>query len=186
VPTNGGETGDLDGDGLGDNEDRDDDGDGLPDELETYFGLNPRSVDSDNDGRVDSADNCPTNANADQADGNKNGKGDACDPLDKVAPKVTKVKLRSKKWKRSKGTMLSLTLDEPAAIAVSFEMKKGRKYKKLKPQLEVLGRRGSNTISVKRLDFDLFKVGTYRYTILTADGANNVSKPVRGTFKVVR
>ncbi|MBI5375841.1 MAG: SBBP repeat-containing protein [Candidatus Schekmanbacteria bacterium] len=36
--------------------------------------------DSDSDGIADSADNCPTVSNSDQADYNNNGQGDACDP----------------------------------------------------------------------------------------------------------
>ena len=35
--------------------------------------------DSDNDGRIDSADNCPLNANPDQADADEDDVGDACD-----------------------------------------------------------------------------------------------------------
>jgi hypothetical protein len=37
-------------------------------------------VDTDGDGVADSADNCPTRANADQADSNHNGVGDVCEP----------------------------------------------------------------------------------------------------------
>ena len=38
------------------------------------------SDDSDGDGVPDDADNCPANANADQADVDDDGIGDACDP----------------------------------------------------------------------------------------------------------
>jgi hypothetical protein len=37
-------------------------------------------VDTDGDGVCDSVDNCPTVANADQKDSNRNGVGDACEP----------------------------------------------------------------------------------------------------------
>ena len=36
--------------------------------------------DSDGDGVADAEDNCPEVANADQADGDSRGWGDACDP----------------------------------------------------------------------------------------------------------
>ena len=37
--------------------------------------------DQDNDGIRDDIDNCPNHANPNQTDSNKNGKGDACDPI---------------------------------------------------------------------------------------------------------
>lgn len=40
----------------------------------------PPSNDTDGDGVVDDDDNCPTTPNADQADKDNDGKGDACDP----------------------------------------------------------------------------------------------------------
>jgi hypothetical protein len=42
----------------------------------------PVEEDSDNDGIVDSEDNCPTDANADQADADADGIGDVCDDTD--------------------------------------------------------------------------------------------------------
>jgi len=44
----------------------------------TFFKVTP-ACDKDGDGIVNDSDNCPTTANADQADGD--GIGDACDPL---------------------------------------------------------------------------------------------------------
>ncbi|HIP49908.1 MAG TPA: hypothetical protein EYG99_00480, partial [Candidatus Pacebacteria bacterium] len=41
-----------------------------------------KKADTDKDGVVDSADNCVGVANADQADKDKNGKGDACEDFD--------------------------------------------------------------------------------------------------------
>lgn len=42
----------------------------------------PADDDDDNDGVLDTADNCPFVANAGQADTDGDGRGDACDPLD--------------------------------------------------------------------------------------------------------
>lgn len=42
----------------------------------------PADPDDDNDGAIDSADNCPFTPNGDQADADADGVGNACDPLD--------------------------------------------------------------------------------------------------------
>jgi hypothetical protein len=54
----------LDGDAEGDACDADDDNDGVSDVAETGFGTNPRSADSDGDGKRDGSDPCPTVAAA--------------------------------------------------------------------------------------------------------------------------
>lgn len=46
------------------------------------FGTIGDFIDSDGDGIADDADNCPDDANPDQADGDGDGLGDACDPDD--------------------------------------------------------------------------------------------------------
>jgi hypothetical protein len=48
-PADPDESGDHDGDGIGDNADPDDDNDGVPDAYETANGLDPRADDADND-----------------------------------------------------------------------------------------------------------------------------------------
>ena len=71
---------DSDEDGVSDSEEfgnggvtaTDTDGDGDVDAVDR---------DSDNDGVEDDVDNCRTDANPDQIDGDSNGEGDACDPL---------------------------------------------------------------------------------------------------------
>ena len=100
------ESSDFDGDGIGDNSDRDDDGDNIDDAWEARFGLNgrdasdatgdadgdrltnaeefrrgtrPDSSDSDRDGTLDDTDNCPARVNRNQFDGDSDGVGDACD-----------------------------------------------------------------------------------------------------------
>ena len=54
------------------------DGDGLGDACDSCVG-NDRLGDADMDGYCNDADNCPEDANADQADGDSDGVGDVCD-----------------------------------------------------------------------------------------------------------
>jgi hypothetical protein len=76
---------DNDGDALGDPCDPDDDNDGLADTAEGPAGTDPLVADTDADGASDGADNCKTVPNADQADADGDGRGDACD--DPPAPR---------------------------------------------------------------------------------------------------
>ncbi len=82
---------DADGDGQDDDIDQDDDDDGLLDAEEITAGLdtwitNPLAADTDGDGPDDRADNCPTFTNADQADANGDGRGDACATATSTTP----------------------------------------------------------------------------------------------------
>jgi hypothetical protein len=55
-------------------------------------------VDSDNDGIPDISDNCPLNANADQADFDLDGIGDTCDP--QTGPPRNKEQCKNDDWMR--------------------------------------------------------------------------------------
>ena len=73
---------DLDGDGEGDACDDDIDGDGLTNALEESRGTDPGRGDSDGDGFLDGADNCPTVPDRPGLDRDGDGAGDACDQDD--------------------------------------------------------------------------------------------------------
>jgi hypothetical protein len=85
-PLNAAESADTDGDGTGNNADADDDGDGVADADEAGQGTDPLDADTDADGAGDGADNCPLDANGDQADADGDGLGDACDQTGDLTP----------------------------------------------------------------------------------------------------
>jgi hypothetical protein len=70
---------DTDGDGIQDGQE-DTDGDGVADAAEFNAGSDVSTQDSDTDGQLDGADNCPHTYNPTQVDGDSDGLGDACDP----------------------------------------------------------------------------------------------------------
>ena len=73
---------DTDQDSAGNVCDSDDDNDGISDAEEETNGTNPLLADSDSDSVDDSVDNCPINANGDQADSDQDQIGDVCDADD--------------------------------------------------------------------------------------------------------
>lgn len=111
---------DLDGDGIGDACDPDIDNDGLSNAAEQAMGTNPRSTDSDGDGKADGADACPT-----LGAGTANGCPDQAGPpppADKIPPGVT-VSGLAKKLKLAKfmkGVTLKVKPNEAASFVVEL------------------------------------------------------------------
>jgi hypothetical protein len=179
---------DLDGDGLGDACDPDIDGDGLSNAAEQAIGSNPRSADSDGDGRPDGADACPTLAAA-----TANGCPAAAPAPDRTAPSVAISRLASKLKFASflKGVTFRVKPSEPSAFRVeliakarkasiassgdlvlatkSLKLGAGQRSVKLKPSRKLLGSKRKFRITVR---------------VTATDAAGNrkvVSKTVRVT-----
>jgi hypothetical protein len=114
---------DLDADGLGDACDPDIDGDGLSNTAEAAVGTNPRSTDSDGDGKADGVDACPT-----VAAGTANGCPDPPAAVDKTAPAVTISKLTTKyKFaKFLKGVTLRVKPSEASSLVVELVVRARR------------------------------------------------------------
>jgi hypothetical protein len=174
---------DTDGDAAGDACDTDDDGDGISDADEAARGTSPLKADTDGDTKNDNADNCPLAANADQADADGDGIGNACDqtPNPPPAPDVTppvlsKVKLNPARFKRSRGTKLTLTLSEPATVKLTI--KRGTKVQK---RYTRTGKLGPNTFTLKP---KLKRGKLYKLTIAATDAAGNKSKAKTLTFRI--
>ena len=113
---------DLDSDGIGDACDPDIDGDGLSNTTEASMGTNPRSADTDGDGKADGADSCPTVAAT-----TASGCPDPPPPvvIDKTAPSITITKLSTKlKFSKFlKGVSLRVKPSEAASLLVELIVK---------------------------------------------------------------
>lgn len=105
----------LDGDAFGDVCDDDDDGDGLSDGTEALMGTNPRSADSDSDGKSDTADRCPTIAAP-----TANGCPDLVLPAAlsfRLTGVPTRIALRTL---RTRGVSLTVEPNQPASFFVEL------------------------------------------------------------------
>ena len=116
---------DLDNDGLGDACDPDIDGDGISNDAETAMGSNPRSADSDGDGKPDNADACPTLAAA-TATGCPEPA--VVTPPDTTAPTVTISSLTTKfkLAKFLKGVSFKVTPSEASSLVAELVVKAKR------------------------------------------------------------
>ena len=105
------------------NDGPDSDGDGV---------CNAGETDDDNDGVADAADNCPVTANADQADLNGNGLGDACDTALYSTIKAVAANLRNVS---ATGTFVSMAdeyvTDNPIPLPFAFRFF-GHEYSSLR------------------------------------------------------
>jgi hypothetical protein len=154
---------DQDGDGLGDACDADIDGDGVSNDAEAARGTNPRSSDSDGDGKPDGADACPAIASAEAG-------GCVTPPVappvpDKTAATITISRAPSsvKRAAFLKGVSARISGNEPVSLEVAllgkassasvartadvvlaeknFALSASARSVKLKPKRSLVGRR---------------------------------------------
>jgi hypothetical protein len=167
---------DTDGDGIGDNKDTDDDNDGLPDTTEARLGTDPKRADTDGDGVSDSQDNCPTVANADQADGNGDGRGDACSDL--FPPVLSKLAFRPAKFRpgSKNGTRVSFRLSEAAAVELTVVRIVRGHRRRVGGTIERDGTAGMNFVRfIGRIGGRDLKAGRYVLLATAEDEAGNAS-----------
>lgn len=116
-------------------------------------------------------------------------------PADTTAPSITAVKLSASKFKAAKrgamfakaGAKLSFELSEAAAVSVTVEKKKGRKFKALSGS-DLLGVPAGRTVRRfnGRLAGKALKPGIYRLRLAAVDTAGNRAVPKKAGFKIVR
>ena len=90
--------------------------------------FDPRGGDADNDGIANPSDNCPGVANPDQADGDKDGLGDACEGPTAISGTPKKCKKKKRK-KKANGKAKGKTTQADAAKKKKCRKKKRRKKK---------------------------------------------------------
>jgi Thrombospondin type 3 repeat len=179
---------DTDGDGTGDNEDTDDDNDGVPDAVEARRGTDPKRVDTDGDGVHDGQDNCPLTPNADQADGNGDGQGDACSDL--FPPVLSNLALRPARFQpgAKRGTRVSFRVSEPATVELRVLRVVGARRPPVSGSIERHATAGTNLVRFNgRIGGHDLKPGRYVLMATAEDDAGNVAfQAPRARFTVLR
>jgi hypothetical protein len=174
----------------------------LPDEA-TNAQLRELSGDADHDGVNDFDDNCLGVADAGQADGDHDGRGDACDatpgqpatapgppavpppggstldpppalPQGGASDRTAAAITRFARTRRG----FSFRLSEPATVRLTIERRQGRDYRRL-ARLTIRGRAGKNSARyAKKL-----RTARYRATITATDAARNRTPAKRLAFR---
>jgi len=81
-------------------------------------GLAVSATDTDGDGVIDGADNCPADANQTQTDADGDGKGDACDPTLAAAP--TQLTFAARDIDDGESATMSSTITNTGTVPVMF------------------------------------------------------------------
>jgi hypothetical protein len=92
--------------------------------------------DADGDGRADAIDNCPAAANPDQADGDADGHGDACD-----APTLAGLAIR----RAGRGFRVTCALSEVARVTFTVQRRTNGRYRRLRGSFARSGQAGANS-----------------------------------------
>jgi hypothetical protein len=178
---------DTDRDGVGDNADTDDDDDGLPDATEGRLGTDPKRVDTDGDTNPDGKDNCPLVANADQADRNGDGRGDAC--ADRRAPVLWRLKLRPARFSAGSkfGTRVSFRLSEAAAVELRVQRVVRGRRRAVPGRIDRQGTRGANFVRFTgQIAGRGLRAGRYVLLARATDAAGNPTRrATRTSFTIV-
>ncbi len=114
-------------------------------------------------------------------------------------PSVTRLRLSRKRFRRGRrlprasrrakvGTTIRFRLSEPARLTLSFERRRGRRYRKVRTTIRVRGDTGGNSVRFqgrlsrrKRLG-----PGSYRLTVVAKDKQGLRSRRKRVRFRLVR
>ena len=132
--------------------------------------------DSDGDGHADTADNCPTAANPDQADGDADGRGDVCD-----APALTGLAIK----RAGRGFRVSYTLSEVARVTFTVQRRTNGRYRRVRGRFSKTGVAGANSFRWSgKLRGRRLRPGRYRLVARALDGSNERSATVRRRFLV--